>query len=88
MKLFSVAAHLQRDDGLSHYSILLIYGSCIITARLANISNSNFINGRIGVLYSNKDYGCEWDYDFRNKRWLAEDNTKFGVNIINYALTV
>jgi hypothetical protein len=46
------------------------------------------IKGRIGVLYSNKDYGCEWDYDFRNKRWLAEDNTKFGVNIISYALTV
>ena len=45
------------------------------------------VNGRIGILYSNKDYGCEWDYDFRNKRWLAEDNTKFGVNIINYALT-
>ena len=44
------------------------------------------INGRIGVLYSNKDYGCEWDYDFRNKRFLAEDNTKFGVNIIMYAL--
>jgi hypothetical protein len=45
------------------------------------------INSKIGVLYSNKDYGCEWDYDFRNKRWLAEDNTKFGVNIIMYALT-
>ena len=44
------------------------------------------INGRMGVLYSNKDYGCEWDYDFRNKRFLAEDNTKFGVNIIIYAL--
>jgi hypothetical protein len=44
------------------------------------------INGRIGVLYSNKDYGCEWDYDFRNKRFLAEDNTKFAVNIIMYAL--
>ncbi|PTX22556.1 uncharacterized protein DUF4159 [Pontibacter mucosus] len=44
------------------------------------------VNGRIAVLYSNKDYGCEWDYDFRNKRWLAEDNTKFGVNIIMYAL--
>jgi Domain of unknown function (DUF4159) len=44
------------------------------------------VNGRIGVLYSNKDYGCEWDYDFRNKRFLAEDNTKFGVNIILYAL--
>ena len=25
--------------------------------------------GRIGVLYSNKDYGCEWDYDWRNKRF-------------------
>ncbi|MEJ7768215.1 MAG: DUF4159 domain-containing protein [Chitinophagaceae bacterium] len=44
------------------------------------------INGRIGVLYSNKDYGCEWDYDFRNKRFLTEDNTKFGVNIIMYAM--
>lgn len=44
------------------------------------------INGRIGVLYSNKDYGCEWDYDFRNKRFLAEDNTKFALNIIMYAL--
>ena len=43
-------------------------------------------NGRIGVLYSNKDYGCEWDYDFRNKRWLAQDNTRFAVNIIMYAL--
>lgn len=45
------------------------------------------IDGRIAVLYSNKDYGCEWDYDFRNKRWLAEDNTKFGVNIVMYAMT-
>lgn len=45
------------------------------------------INNRLSILYSNKDYGCEWDYDFRNKRWLAEDNTKFGVNIIVYALT-
>ena len=45
------------------------------------------VNGRIGVLYSNKDYGCEWDYDFRNKRFLAVDNTRFGVNIVMYALT-
>jgi hypothetical protein len=45
------------------------------------------IGGRIAALYSNKDYGCEWDYDFRNKRWLAEDNTKFGVNIVMYAMT-
>jgi hypothetical protein len=44
------------------------------------------VNGRMAVLYSNKDYGCEWDYDFRNKRFLAEDNTKFGINIIMYAM--
>ncbi|MDQ1834439.1 DUF4159 domain-containing protein [Massilia scottii] len=44
------------------------------------------INGRVRVLYSNKDYGCEWDYDFRNKRWLVVDNTRFAVNIIQYAL--
>ncbi len=44
------------------------------------------IDGRLGVLYSNKDYGCEWDYDWRNKRWLAEDNTRFAVNIVMYAL--
>ncbi|MEM9057425.1 MAG: DUF4159 domain-containing protein [Pseudomonadota bacterium] len=45
------------------------------------------IDGRVGVLYSNKDYGCEWDYDYRNKRWLVEDNTRFGVNVVVYALT-
>ncbi len=45
------------------------------------------INGRIGVLYSNKDYGCEWDYEFKNKRWLAKDNTQFAINIIVYAMT-
>jgi hypothetical protein len=43
--------------------------------------------GRIGVLYSNKDYGCEWDYDWRNKRFQREDNTRFGVNIVVYAMT-
>lgn len=45
------------------------------------------INGRIGVLYSNKDYGCEWDYEFKNKRWLAKDNTQFAINIIVYSMT-
>ncbi len=45
------------------------------------------IDGRLGVLYSNKDYGCEWDYDWRNKRWLAEDNTKLAVNIMIYAIS-
>ena len=45
------------------------------------------VDGRIGLLYSNKDYGCEWDYDWRNKRWLAVDNTRFAVNVVMYALT-
>jgi hypothetical protein len=45
------------------------------------------VNGRIAVLYSNKDYGCEWDYDFRNKRFMVTDNTRFAVNIVVYAMT-
>ncbi len=44
------------------------------------------VRGKLGVLYSNKDYGCEWDYDLSSKQYLAEDNTKFGVNIITHAL--
>jgi hypothetical protein len=43
--------------------------------------------GRLGVLYSNKDYGCEWDYDWRNKRFQREDNTRFAVNVVIYAMT-
>ena len=42
--------------------------------------------GRIGVLYSNKDYGCEWDYDWRNKRFQRDDNTRFAVNIVVYSM--
>jgi hypothetical protein len=45
------------------------------------------INGRIGLLYSNKDYGCEWNFDSKNKRFSTVDPTRFGVNIIVYALT-
>ncbi len=59
------------------------WGDDLVHEYLRGIS----IDGRLGVLYSNKDYGCEWDYDWRNKRWLAEDNTKFAVNIAMYALT-
>jgi hypothetical protein len=43
--------------------------------------------GRLGVIYSNKDYGCEWDYDWRNKRFRTQDNTKFAVNLAVYAMT-
>jgi len=43
--------------------------------------------GRLGVIYSNKDYGCEWDYDWRNKRFRREDNTRFAVNVAVYCMT-
>ena len=42
---------------------------------------------RIAVLYSNKDYSSEWGYRPENKRFFAVDNTRFGVNIVVYALT-
>ena len=29
----------------------------------------------------------EWDYDWRNKRFQREDNTRFAVNIVVYAMT-
>jgi hypothetical protein len=44
-------------------------------------------NGRLGVVYSNQDYGCEWDYSWRNKRFRARDNTKFAVNLVVYSMT-
>ena len=45
------------------------------------------VNGRLGVLYSNKDYSSEWNYHARSKRQLSVDNTRFGVNVAVYALT-
>jgi hypothetical protein len=42
---------------------------------------------RIALLYSNKDYSSEWSYHPENKRFYSVDNTRFGVNIIVYALT-
>ena len=42
---------------------------------------------RIAVLYSSKDYSSEWDYHPETKREQSVDNTRFGVNIVVYALT-
>ena len=42
---------------------------------------------RIAVLYSNKDYSSEWGYHPENKKFQSVDNTKFGVNVVVYALT-
>ena len=44
-------------------------------------------DNRIEVLYSSKDYSSEWGYHPDTKQLLALDNTRFGVNIIVYALT-
>jgi hypothetical protein len=41
---------------------------------------------RLGAL-CNKDYGCEWDYDWRNERFQRQDNTIFAVNPVVYAMT-
>jgi len=45
------------------------------------------IHGRVGVLYSSKDYSSEWSYHPESKRFQAIDNTRFGVNLVVYALT-
>ena len=42
---------------------------------------------RIDVLYSSKDYSSEWSMHPDAKRFLSQDPTKFGVNIVVYALT-
>ena len=43
--------------------------------------------GKIGVLYSNKDYSSEWNYHPQSKKFFAVDNTKFAANVIVHALT-
>jgi hypothetical protein len=42
---------------------------------------------RIDVLYTNKDYSSEWSMNPETKQFMEEDVTKFGANIVVYALT-
>lgn len=42
---------------------------------------------RINVLYSNKDYSSEWSMHPDTKRMMQIDPTRFGVNVVIYALT-
>lgn len=42
---------------------------------------------RISLLYSNKDYTSEWSFGPDTKRFIAVDPTRFGVNLVVYALT-
>jgi hypothetical protein len=45
------------------------------------------VNGRIGLLYSSKDYSSEWDFPPDRKRIMSDDITRFGVNLVVYALS-
>jgi hypothetical protein len=59
------------------------WGDNLVHANLSAVMRGD----RIAVLYSNKDYSSEWNYHPDNKRFASIDNTRFGVNIIVYALT-
>jgi hypothetical protein len=59
------------------------YGDNLVHEHLYGV----FVDGRIGVLLSHKDYSSEWGYHVSNKRFQGRDNTRFGVNVIVYALT-
>jgi hypothetical protein len=45
------------------------------------------VHGRIGLIYSSKDYSSEWNFHAETKKFMQQDPTKFGVNLIVYALT-
>jgi len=45
------------------------------------------VNDRIGLIYSSKDYSSEWNFHAETNRFQLQDVTKFGVNLIVYALT-
>jgi hypothetical protein len=76
------AAFLFPDGPPATHHELNGWGDNLVHEHLQAVS----VRGKVGVLYSNKDYGCEWDYDLSSKQYLAEDNTKFGVNVITHAL--
>ena len=46
-----------------------------------------FRGDRIGLLYSSKDYTSEWSFGPDTKRFIMVDPTRFGVNLVVYALT-
>ena len=45
------------------------------------------VNGRVGLLYSSKDYSSEWNFHAESKELMQQDITRFGVNLMVYALT-
>ena len=59
------------------------WGDNLVHKTLAGVER----NGRLALLFSNKDYSSEWNYHPENKKFLSVDNTRFSVNIVVYALT-
>lgn len=59
------------------------WGDNLVHAHLQAVQ----VEGRIAVLYSSKDYSSEWGFHPDNKRFYSVDSTRFGVNIVVYALT-
>lgn len=59
------------------------WGDNLVHSHLQAVMHGDVIQ----VLYSSKDYSSEWGYHPDSKRFNTVDNTKFGVNIIVYALT-
>jgi len=76
------AAFLFPDGPPATHHELNGWGDNLVHPQLKGVT----ARGKLAILYSNKDYGCEWDYDLSSKQYLAEDNTKFGVNILTHAL--
>lgn len=59
------------------------WGDQLVHEHLFAIMNGD----RIGLLYSNKDYSSEWNFHPDSKTFMAVDPTRFGVNLVIYALT-
>ena len=59
------------------------WGDQLVHEHLLAVMNGD----RIGLLYSNKDYSSEWNFLPATKRFMAVDPTRFGVNMVVYALT-
>jgi len=72
------------DDGPPNtYHELKGYGDDLLHKYLDAVR----VNGRIGLIYSSKDYSSEWNFHAETKKFMQQDPTKFGVNLIVYALT-
>jgi uncharacterized protein DUF4159 len=59
------------------------WGDNLVHAHLQGVMRGD----RIDVLYSSKDYSSEWSMHPDTKRFMAQDPSKFGVNIVVYAIT-